>query len=261
MDHKRGRTCFQATYPFAEMNMNQMVWTKAQGAGGPGTWGLWTRIRFPTGGLGVESGRRRGRPMPAQAPGWVPERDRGRCAAAWKKEWAAQDEAAEAVTSEYQPSPWSPGESLKGFVHKMRLWREGLTLTRVLTAGGAPARADAGAPVRGLLAASSVQRGGAEDWPEAAERGPDRVWAAEGVLGGHLSPEAERRWAVTLRWLSKRDTSHSLSTQEWATHCCISSPCLHPAINHTTNPRQGSLAFIPQVHLRGSRRQKEASRL
>ena len=25
MDHKRGRTCFQATYPFAEMNMNQMV--------------------------------------------------------------------------------------------------------------------------------------------------------------------------------------------------------------------------------------------
>ena len=187
IDHKRGRTCFQATYPFAEMNMNQMVWTKAQGAGGPGTWGLWTRIRFPTGGLGVESGRRWGGPMPAQAPGWVPERDRGHCAAAWKKEWAAQDEAAEVVTSEYQPSPWSPGESLKGFVCKMRLWREGLTLTRVLTAGGAPARADAGAPVRGLLAASSVQRGGAKDWPEAAERGPDRGWAAEGVLGGYLS--------------------------------------------------------------------------
>lgn len=63
----------------------------------------------------------------------------------------------------------------------------------MLTAGGASAGVDGGAPARGPLAASSVQQGGVEDRLEAAERGPDKVGAAEGKLRGHLSPEAERR--------------------------------------------------------------------
>lgn len=61
---------FQATDPFAEMNMNQAgMEPKLRVLSGPGTWGLWTSIR-PTGGPGVEGGRRqRDREGPAAEPG------------------------------------------------------------------------------------------------------------------------------------------------------------------------------------------------